>query len=107
MLLSAVNVAHSLPLRRQVHLASVYEVLAACKPKLENLPLRLGFRRDKSRSITMFKQISGAILCTVATIASFATTLGVGLGGIAPGLGIALAGAIAAIMVVGFQWVGE
>lgn len=55
----------------------------------------------------MFKQISGAILCTVATIASFATTLGVGLGGIAPGLGIALAGAIAAIMVVGFQWVGE
>ncbi|MFM7010299.1 MAG: hypothetical protein ACKO0Z_13385 [Betaproteobacteria bacterium] len=55
----------------------------------------------------MFKQISGAILCTAATATSATTLIGIELGTISPGFGVVLAVIVVAAMVVGFQWMGE
>lgn len=55
----------------------------------------------------MFRQISGAVLCTAATVASATTVVGLEIGAISAGFGVVLAFVIAASLVVGFQWMGE
>lgn len=55
----------------------------------------------------MFRQISGAILCTAATATSATTVIGLELGAISAGFGVVLAVVVAAALVVGFQWMGE
>lgn len=55
----------------------------------------------------MFKQISGALLCTAATATSATTVVGLEIGAISAGFGVILAAVVIAALVVGFQWMGE
>lgn len=55
----------------------------------------------------MFRQISGAVLCTAATVASATTVIGLEIGAISAGFGVVLAVIVAGALVIGFQWMGE